>query len=152
MELKYENLLGFPWVMNETDCFTLVRNFYKQNFDIDIPDVARPINWNADRLDLISKVYPLAGFEKVTDMWDDLRPADILCCAVQSSVPNHLAIYIGNTEILHHRIGVNSTVETLRPFWRMTTGYILRHPSVPDLRPIAPDGNIEDLIRARFRL
>lgn len=151
-DLKYKNLLGFPWEINNRDCFTLTQGFFDQNFGIKIPDVARPNNWNADRLDLIGKVYPRTGFQKVTDMWDDLRPCDVLACSVQSSNPNHLAIYIGNNELLHHRLGVNSCVETLRPFWRMTTGYILRHPDVPDLRPTLPDGNIEDLLRARFRL
>ena len=151
-DLKYDNLLGFAWEMNERDCFTLTREFFKQNFDIDIPDVARPNNWSSDNLDLIGLIHSKAGFTKVTEMWDDLRPGDVLACSVQSSNPNHLAIYIGNNELLHHRLGVNSSVETLRPFWRMTTGYILRHPDVPDLRPVLPDANLEDLISARFRL
>jgi len=151
-DLKYDNLLGFPWEMNERDCFTLVREFYEQNFGIQIQNIARPNDWNSDTLDLIGRLYATNGFFKVTDMWDDLRPADILACSVQSGNPNHLAIYIGNNELLHHRLGVNSSVETLRPFWRMTTGYILRHPDVPDLRPVLPDVNLEDLLRARFRL
>jgi cell wall-associated NlpC family hydrolase len=151
MELKYENLLGKPWKINEVDCFSMVRDFFKQNFDIDIENIARPNNWDADVLDLITLSYPRSGFE-IMHNWDDLRPADVLCTAFNSSNPNHFVIYVGDNKIIHHRFGMNSTEETYRPAWRAVTGYVLRHPDVPDLRPKLPDGNLEDLIRARFQL
>jgi cell wall-associated NlpC family hydrolase len=152
MELEYKNLLGKEWIMNQQDCFTLVRDFFIQNFEIEIPNFARPQDWNTDKLDLVRTLYPKTGFEIITDVWGDLRPADVLACSIHSKNVNHLAIYIGDNELLHHRYGVNSCVETLRPFWRMSTLYVLRHPDVPDLRPELPDVNLEDLIRARFRL
>lgn len=148
-ELEYKNLLGRPWEMNKEDCFTLVTDFYKQNFDIDIPNFARPIGWNADNLDLIRTCFAKGGFKMVSDEWEDLRPADVLALAISTSNANHLAIYVGNNELIHHRIGVNSCEEPLRPFWRMSTLYILRHPNVPDLRPKLPTVELEELIRAR---
>jgi len=149
-ELKYENLLGKPWVINEEDCFQIGRDFFKQNFDIDVPNLARPQHWDADRLDLIKQGFRKSGFELLSDAWDDLRPADVLAMAIGSSNANHLAIYVGDNELIHHRFGMNSCKETLRPFWRMSTLYILRHPDVPDLRPVLPEVSLEELIRARF--
>jgi cell wall-associated NlpC family hydrolase len=153
MDLKYENLLGKEWVLNEQDCFTMARDFYAQNFpDIEIPDVARPIGWDADKLDLIKMMYAKAGFQIADDDWNELRPADVLCMAIHTSNANHLGIYIGDNEVIHHRFGINSCKETLRPFWRMSTMYILRHPDVPDLRPELPTTSLEEILRGRFRL
>lgn len=149
MELKYENLLGKPWKMNDTDCFTLAIDFFKQNFDIDIPNFARPADWDADKLDLIRMLYPKAGFEIMPD-WDDLRPGDVFATSFASSNPNHFVIYVGDNKVIQHRFGMNSMEETYRPAYKAVTNFVLRHKDVPDLRPVYPDVNIEDLIRARF--
>lgn len=149
--MKYENLLGKPWKVNETDCFTLVIDFFKQNFDIDIPNFARPEDWDADKLDLIRKLYPKAGFQLMQD-WDDLRPGDVFATNFATSNPNHFVIYVGDNEVIHHRYGMNSTKESYRPAFKMITSFVLRHPDVPDLRPVLPDVDIEDLIRARYNL
>ena len=150
MKLKYENLLNKPFEPNEEDCFTMVMDFYDQNFGIKIPNFARPNNWNADELDLIKMMYPKAGFKIADDDFNELRPADVLAISVSSTNANHLAVYIGDNEIIHHTFGTNSTKETLRPFWRMSTLYILRHPDVPDLRPELPTTSLEEILRARF--
>src|ERR1041384_3394397 len=133
-KIEYENLIGIPFEINVEDCFTTMSDFYKLNFDIDIPNFARPKNWDADELDLIGMLYKKAGFEKV-DTWE-LRPGDLLATAIGSSNPNHLVIYVGDNLILHHRLNALSDVEVFRPFWKMVTCYVLRHPQVPDLTPV----------------
>lgn len=151
MKLEYENLLGKPWIINEQDCFTLGRDFYKQNFGIDIPDFSRPNDWDADELDLIRINSLKSGFKIITDEdWNDLRPGDILAVAINSSNANHLVVYVGNNEIIHHLFFKTSCKEILRPIWRMSTMYILRHPDVPDLRPEVPSTTFEEVLRARF--
>lgn len=150
MQMQYENLVGRPFILGTYDCFRTVIDFFKQNFDLDIPNFARPTNWDADDLDLISLLYKKTGFEMVQD--DSLRPGDVLVTAVGSSNPNHLVIYLGDHEILHHKAGVLSSVEAYRPAWKMVTCYVLRHPLVPDLTPVLPDVSIEELLRARYSL
>lgn len=152
MDLKYEHLLGRPWIANKQDCFSMTIDFFKDNFDIDIPNFARPTNWNADKLDLIRMLMPKSGFDMVHDEWRDLRPCDVLACSFGSANPNHFVIYLGDNQLLHHKYGVNSNTEVLRPAYRMNTGFILRHPDVPDIRPVLPDATIEDIIRARFQV
>lgn len=151
--LKYEHLVGREFEVNRSDCFTLFRDLYKENFGIEIKDYSRPIDWNADKLDLLRLCPPREGFEIISD-WriSDLRPGDVLCLAVGSSNANHFAIYVGDNKIIHHLNGRRSTEETLRDFWRMATCYVLRHPSVPDLRPHLPNTTIEELLRDRYRL
>lgn len=149
-ELQYDNLLGKDWIANEQDCFSLAREFYIQNFDITVPNFARPMHWDADNLDLIRVMFPSCGFQITNEGWDDLRPADVLAMAIHSGNANHLAIYVGDNEVVHHRWGRTSCKELLRPFWRMSTLYVLRHPDVPDLRPVLPTVTIEEILRARL--
>lgn len=152
MDLKYEHLLGKPHSFGGPDCFSLVREFYFENFGIKIRNYARPQNWDADQIDLISPNWEREGFEAVQD-WNlrNLRPGDLLVMAVSSSNANHFAIYVGENTIIHHLIYRNSTAEMLRDFWRNSTLYVLRHPEVPDLRPQLQTTNLQDLIDARYR-
>lgn len=148
MSIEYKNLVGKPFDLGKQDCFKLAIDFYKQNFDINIPNFSRPTNWNADNIDLIGMLHTKAGFEKV-DTWD-LRPGDALATAVGSSSPNHLVIYVGDNLLLHHKAYHLSDVETFRPAWRVVTCYVLRHLDVPDLTPVYPDVTIEELLRQRY--
>lgn len=148
MDIEYESLVGLPFVAGKQDCFTLTRDFFRINFGIDIPNFSRPTDWDADRLNLIPKLYPLAGFEKV-DTWD-LRPGDVLATAIGSSNPNHFVVYVGDNLLLQHKYMQLSSTETFRPAWKMVTCFVLRHPDVPDLTPVYPDISLEDLLRKRY--
>lgn len=148
MQIEYENLLGLPFIAGKQDCFTLTINFFKQNFDIDIPNFARPTDWDADKLNLIPKLFPLAGFERV-DTWE-LQPGDVLATAVGSSNPNHFVIYVGDNTLLHHKFMQLSSQEIFRPAWKMVTCFVLRHPDVPNLTPVYPDIDLEQLLRKRY--
>ena len=120
--------------LGKQDCFTAVKDFYSVNFGIEMPDFARPNDWIADEDDLIAQYWPIAGFKKldVDENWPP-RPADLLVCTVGGSTPNHLIIYLGGNEILHHKANVISSKEMMRPAWRRYAAYMLRHPDVPDM-------------------
>ena len=150
MTLSYDHLLSKQPVMGETDCLSLFRQFYADNFGIHIKNYARPKDWDASKLDLTRQFYEAEGFEMITD-WKikDLRPGDVLCMAIGASNANHFAIYIGDGDIVHHPSGRLSTREPLRDFWRSLTCYILRHPDVPDLTPTHPNTTLQELLRAR---
>ena len=147
----HDNLVGIPFCMGTDDCFGLSRKYFKQNFDLDILDYARPHDWDADKLNLIEQCHEHAGFEKIT-LWKakDLRPGDVLAMAIGSSNPNHFAIYVGDNLIIHHLSNRLSNEEMYRDFWQSVTCYLLRHPSIPDLRPVYPDIDITELLRARL--
>ena len=149
-DIRYEHLLGRPFVWGEQDCFALGREFFADNFKIEITDYARPTNWSSDATDLMRLGYEREGFAMLTE-WKvkDLRPADVLCMAIGERNANHFAIYVGNDTLVHHLYGRMSSKETFRDFYRNHTCYLLRHPDVPDLRPVYPDVDIMDLLRAR---
>lgn len=151
MSLKYEHLLGRPFTgIGRDDCLKLFRDFYRDNFQISIRDYARPHDWSSDKLDLMRLCYEREGFDLITD-WKikDLRPADVLCVSIGEANPNHFSIYVGDNKIVHHLYGQLSREEPFRDFWRNHTGFVLRHPDVPDLRPTYPDVDLMELLRAR---
>lgn len=151
MNLVYENLVGKSFSLGKQDCFSLTIDFFKQNFDIEIPNIARPADWKPDEVDLISQFYHLSGFEKldVEETWPP-RPADVLVTTIGGSNPNHLVIYLGGNQIIHHKQYSISSVETMRPIWKRVTSYILRHPDVPDLTPVKPTMKLEDILNEKF--
>jgi cell wall-associated NlpC family hydrolase len=152
VQLVFDHLLGRPYVDGENHCYKLARDFFRDNFDLELGDYVIPTNWDARKLDLIGKIHEKEGFEKVPD-WSikSLRPGDVLCIAVRSNNANHLAIYVGNNEIIHHPLAQLSRVESIGDFYLMSTMYVLRHPAVPDLRPTGTTVTIQELLDARYR-
>lgn len=150
--LKYDHVVGIPFGgIGVRDCYSLVSDIYAENFDMKLTKFARPNDWSSDTNNLIEANYERDGFEKIT-FWkpSDLRPGDILAMAIMERNPNHLAVYVGDSKIVHHLYGRLSSVEELRDFWFNSTCFILRHPDVPDLRETYPDVDIMDLIRDRI--
>lgn len=149
--MKWDNLIGIPFIMGRNDCFQLGRRFFAQNFEMQIADYARPNDWDADKLNLIEACFDREGFEKITH-WkaEDLRPGDVLCMAIGTSAPNHFAVFVGDNTIVHHLYGRLSGDEPYRDFWRTLTCFVLRHPSIPDLRPTLPDKDLGELLRERL--
>ena len=151
MDLKYEHLLGREYEAGTVHCYSLVRDFYRDNFGILGADYAIPHDLDADVLNLVGLLHEREGMEKVEN-WTlkSLQPGDVLCTAIRAANPNHLVVYVGGNTVVHHLRGRTSCAEPLRDFWRMVTCFILRHPDVPDLRPTLSQTTIMDLARARY--
>jgi cell wall-associated NlpC family hydrolase len=151
--LNLEGLEHREFIDGKQDCFALLRDLYSLNFNIKLRDYARPSDWEADVLDLITRAYKLEGFEQLTH-WKlgDLRPGDVMAMCVGASKPNHLGIYIGNNEFVHHLRGNLSSRSPLKGHWLHYTAFLLRHPEVPDLRSELRDITIEELLRDRYKV
>jgi cell wall-associated NlpC family hydrolase len=151
--MQYQHLVGRSFLYGVRDCYSMVVEFYRDNFGIELTNYARPSDWRSDMRDIIRDVYERDGFFMITD-WKpkDLRPGDILACAVGESSPNHLVIYVGDNTVVHHLWGQLSRDDPFRDFFRNTTCFVLRHPDVPDLRPVLPETDIRSLLRDRFKL
>lgn len=111
-DLKSDHLQGIDFTgIGQRDCLELVRDFFRDNFGIQIKPYARPHDWNSDEIDLVRMLYDDANFEMITD-WriKDLRPADVLAMSINEANPNHLAINLGDGNILHHLYGRKSRI------------------------------------------
>ena len=151
MDLKYEHLEGLTWGgIGKQDCYSLALDFYDTNFGIKLHDMPRPHDWRADDVDLIRIWYERNGFDMITD-WkpQDLRPGDAFAFMIGEGNPNHIGIYLGDNEFIHHLYNRFSRREPFMGFWRNHVAFVLRHPEVPDLRPPKITMQLEDFIHAR---
>lgn len=153
MSLAYEHLIGRDFLWGVRDCYALVAELYRDSFGIELTDYARPTNWSSDKDSLIRRLYERDGFEMLTN-WapKDLRPGDVLCMAIGESEPNHLAVYVGDNLIAHHIYGRLSSADLFRDFFRNTTCFVLRHPDVPDLRPVHESVDLRSILRDRYQV
>ncbi len=53
--VKYDHLLHKQFKYGKQDCFTLLRDFYRDNFDILLPNYARPKKLLAERLEPLQR-------------------------------------------------------------------------------------------------
>ena len=103
-------LEGRPFVFGVDDCYSLVRDWYREALGLVLPDfVRRPGFWRdgeTPHLDHLQK----AGFELVVG---DLRVGDVILMRIKSQTPNHCAVYLGRDQILHHLPGRLSRREAI---------------------------------------
>ena len=119
-------ILGRQWAWGVTDCYTLVRDWYKENLNIELIDWHRPTtieDFNKDPM-----------FEKCADEtgFRELRPdeklinGDLLFMSIMSNNLNHVAIFIDG-DVLHHLTDRLSCIEPYSEWLLKCTGKRLRY-------------------------
>lgn len=136
--LKHEHLLGREFDWYNAHCYTLMRDFYRDNFEVELPDVACPKEWWLHGLDLYGQLYHYAGFVPVDCHPRDYRPGDLILMAYQSPVANHLGVLLDNGKMLHHMVGGLSSADPYSAggFWKSQTVGVLRHRDVNYQPPV----------------
>lgn len=117
-----------PYVFGIHDCYTLIIDFYKREFGIEMGNqYPRIENWWSKGYDFFSENFKEQGFVQVID--EEPQYGDIFIIQSESKVPNHVAIYIGNETILHHCHGRLSSQDIYGGYWYKHTAYHVRHKS-----------------------
>ena len=127
MKVKLDGLVGRKWVEGSVDCYACLRDFYDLNFGIKLRNYARPTNWWNHGLDLYREYAYAEGFRPVDVHPREYRIGDVFAIQIRAKVWNHVAIYIGNGEVLHHFYGRFSNVELYKGIWRSSTIGVWRH-------------------------
>lgn len=125
---------ALPWVGREfvwgiTDCFTLVRDYYRQELGI-LVDCPEPYDYNFWQrgADLYGR-YQDFGFARLPDGAQP-QPHDVLLMQVRSPVANHAAVYLGGGVMLHHLEKRLSERVQYGGFWAEATLVMVRHESL----------------------
>ncbi len=143
--LEYNHLLGREFVYGSTDCLAVLRDFYSENFGLEFPNFARPVEfWKEPAINLYPKLVHKVGFRILECHPTFYRPADLILMAFRSSVPNHAAVFVENGKILHHFIGARSTVEPYSGMWRNATLGVYRHQGI-NYQPIRTVVQLKDV-------
>lgn len=129
-ELPYEDR---QFVYALSDCRTLATDYYRREFGISVmDDPLRPATLWGDGSDYsIEKTLLERGFKRVSG---DLQHGDLLLMNLQSSVVNHIAVYLGGGIILHHLLDRPSASEVYSGYWRKNTECVMRHTEVANVR------------------
>lgn len=132
--MRYEHLKGMKFEHGVQDCYTILRQFYQDNFNITLGDYARQDGWWDKGQNLYVDNFRKEGFHLVDSPRWELKKADVILMAMRSPVANHCAIYLGDGNILHHFYGRFSNVELYKGLWYNATVGVIRHKdvSVPD--------------------
>ena len=96
---KPNALIGRKWVWNVQDCWTLIDDWFRIEKGIKFQTWERPKSLKAFQENpLFEYGLPLTGFIELKDT-EELQYGDVLL--VNDNL-DHVALYIGNQEILHH--------------------------------------------------
>lgn len=118
-------LLGRVFAHGVLDCYSIVRDWYRQERGVALPDFERADNWWQQGGNLYLENFEKAGFRRVAD--DVPQPGDVLLMQILANVANHAAIYLGDGVILHHLHGRLSCREVWQGYYKKHTTVILRH-------------------------
>ena len=119
-------LIGRQWVWGVTDCWSLVRDYYKQQHNIQLMDYERPTT-PQDILDkpLFEQYAERTGFKELSNN-EKLQKGDVLLMSILHPTLNHVAIFLGD-EILHHLADRLSTREPYNEWLLKCTGKRYRY-------------------------
>lgn len=122
---RYEApLVGREFCHGVLDCYSLVRDYYKQECRIELPDFDRDELWWEKGGDLYLDNFETAGFVEV---FDPLKKHDVILMQVASSRVNHSAVYLGDAVILQHLMKRLSSRDIYGGYWQKCTRKIVRH-------------------------
>lgn len=125
--LPYE---GREWSWTTANCYTLLQDYYKQEFQIKLDDfyLETPTefsdpNFNSYLLNIESQGFILQHSEC------ELKRGDFLLMKVGNLNPNHAAIVYSPEDnlILHHVVNHYSSTSTYGSRWRKATSHVYRH-------------------------
>ena len=120
--LKY---IGVPFEYNYNDCLNLVEWFYKDELNITLPKVFRDRDWFERNPKMIIDNMASFQFQIVND---ELKYADIILIKTTGGLNiSHLAIYVGQNQILHQRYSSYSLVELYHQYYKDITIGVARH-------------------------
>lgn len=100
-----EDLIGKQFHAGINDCYSIIRKYYFQKYNIKLLDFARSEVWWENGENMYEDNFKKAGFFKIEK--EDLKDGDLMLCKLKSKVINHAGIYLDNGEdgrglILHH--------------------------------------------------
>jgi len=116
-------LLGRKFVWGTFDCWTLVRDYYEYNLNIILPDFNYEEKFWEKGINMYLDNYEKAGFAKV----DIPQEYDALLFQMNSRIPNHAAVLLGDNRIIHHMSNRLSCRDIYGGYWKFVTVGIYRH-------------------------
>lgn len=120
-------LLGRTFSHGLHDCYSVIRDHFWFELNIDLPNYPRGYDWWNAGENLYLDNFENAGFVEVP--LEQARTNDVLLYAIGTRVPNHASVFIEPNGIIHHLIDRLSRVDQ-RTKWARCEVKALRHSSL----------------------
>lgn len=123
------DLLGRVFEHGVTDCYSIIRDWYRLQWSTVLPDFPRADGWWKSGGDLYRENFAAAGFREVplADWFGSPLPGDVLLFRAGARVANHAGVYLGGDMMLHHMAGRLSAREALDGEWQSRLEMVLRY-------------------------
>ena len=119
-------LIGRPWVWGITDCYSLVRSWYKQEKNIELRDWERPTTPEEFiQNPMFESCAWRTGFRELRND-EKLENGDLLFMSILANGLNHVAIFLDG-DVLHHLTDRLSCKEPYNQWLQKCTGKRLRY-------------------------
>ena len=119
-------LIGRQWVWGVTDCWSLVRDYYRENKNIILRDWERPTTPEEFiKNPMFEKCAADTGFAELKPE-DKLQNGDLLFMSILANGLNHVAVFIDG-DVLHHLADRLSTREPYSQWLLKCTGKRYRY-------------------------
>lgn len=124
-------LIGRPFVHGVTDCYAIIRDVYKEELGIELPDFPRDWDWWMNDQNLYTDGFSKAGFYEIQQ--HELKKYDVVLSSLgmRNGVANHGSIYYGDEMVLHHLAAKQSvdftrvsTIVPAAPFLRRAVHFL----------------------------
>lgn len=119
--------LGREWVYGITDCYALLRDFYRREFGIILDDFERgeELEWESRDWRMFDRNYEKQGFRPVDKPG---KKGDMLLMQVDAPFPNHVGVMAGDGMLFyHHLMNRLSQTSIWGGLWEHSCCHILRH-------------------------
>lgn len=130
-------LVGRPFRHGVTDCYAIIRDWYRLERNVVLPEFPRDWNWwtvEGGR-DLYEHGFGKAGFRRATE--EELGQGDVVLFRIKAKVPNHGAVLLNSGWMIHHPAYLTpydpfriSRMEQLDR-WRRFASHWLRYEGAP---------------------
>ncbi|MEO6147181.1 MAG: C40 family peptidase [Sulfuriferula sp.] len=121
-------LIGREFHHGSLDCYSLVRDYYREEAGIELPDYPRDVEWWLHGANLYLENFTQAGFVQVDP--SDPKKHDGILMKIASPVPNHAAVHVGDGVIIQHLAGRLSSRDMYGGWFSKVTTHVLRHKSL----------------------
>ena len=93
-------LIGRGFRHGVTDCYAMVRDYYREKLNITLNEYPREWGWWQNGQSLYQDFFEREGFSRITPA--EVREHDCFLAQIRSDTPNHAGVYVGGNLILHH--------------------------------------------------